>query len=348
MKSRLLNVRQKSTKREKFLFSKKSFYPSRKSRHRGPLKIFVSQKAGACGGVQQAVIRAEMEKAPVLGQVVHNERLVARLEERGIPMLDRNESIESLRARGISRVTITAHGDPIKRFEELKAAGIEIIDTTCPIIEKGVYQNIARYEGEGYQVILIGNPQHPEVIGAVSRGKTVKVIYNETDIDHLSLDPNKPILVLCQTTITETMFLEISGLVRKKFDNVICLDTRCKPVAQTQQGILDLAPLVDLMLIMGGQKSSNTAKLAQLAERFTRTIQINGPDNIQYDWFEDVDRLGIGAGTSTATTDIDLLIDHLDQMIPLKLWRDVEVDPYKDRLPRPSDRFLGIVGERPK
>jgi (E)-4-hydroxy-3-methyl-but-2-enyl pyrophosphate reductase len=264
-----------------------------------PLEVIVARSAGFCFGVTAAIQLAEREKKPVLGPLVHNPEVVQALAEQGIPILARDTSLETL--AGLGDVIITAHGAPLELKEALRRRGIVFHDATCPVLLRWVYRKIQRYEADGYQVLLIGNPAHAEVIASKSYGTDIQVAYSKEDIDRLQ-DDGRPMVALCQTTITRDEFEELVAHARAtRFPSLEAVDTRCKPVRTQQEAVQRLSRWVDAMLILGGHNSSNTTKLTKIARQALpeATYHVESPEAIQPEWLRGVRTLGLGAGTST-------------------------------------------------
>ena len=147
------------------------------------LEVIVASSAGTCFGVEMAIDLADKVQKPILGPLVHNPFVVEDLASRGIPILERYEDLEKLSDQKIDEVIITAHGYPRELKQDLEAKGITFHDATCPVLLKWVYGKISRFEGQGYNVILMGNPKHAEIIASRSYGSSIHVVYSEQDID---------------------------------------------------------------------------------------------------------------------------------------------------------------------
>ncbi|MBI2191080.1 MAG: 4-hydroxy-3-methylbut-2-enyl diphosphate reductase [Planctomycetes bacterium] len=271
------------------------------------LEVVVASSAGTCFGVEAAIDIAEQQKKPILGPLVHNPQIVADLGSQGIPILERYQSLPSLKAQGFSEVIITAHGYPKQLKQQLVAHGIRFHDATCPVLLKWVYRKIERFEKEGYHIILVGNPKHAEIIASRSYSERISVVYSEEEIDGLPDNLGKTVAI-CQTTITREKFQKLVDYIRKtKYPDLRAVDTRCKPVKNQQEAVESLAQWVDAMLVIGGFDSSNTTNLARLAANFLpeTTYHIDSPAMIKVDWLKGIRYLGIAAGTSTPKSQIE-------------------------------------------
>ena len=282
------------------------------------LEVIVASSAGTCFGVEMAIALAEKEQKPILGPLVHNPFVVDDLASRGIPILERYEDLEKMSEGKIDEVVITAHGYPRELKQALEANGVTYHDATCPVLLKWVYGKISRFEAQGYHVILVGNPQHAEIIASRSYGSHIHVVYSEQDIDALPDDLGQTV-ALCQTTITREKFEQLVDYVRRtKYPEMRAVDTRCKPVKDQQSAVESLAQWVDLMIIIGGFNSSNTTNLTRLSRKFlsARTYHIDRPEGFQAQWLDGVSTVGVGAGTSTPKSQIQLLKQHIADLYP--------------------------------
>lgn len=293
----------------------------------GQLEVIVAKSAGTCFGVESAIEIARRKRAPILGPLVHNPKIVSDLKESGIPVYERYESLERLKVNGVAEVVITAHGYPKHLKEALRRAGIAYYDATCPVLRKGVYRKIESYEAKGYTIILVGNPDHAEVIASRSYGRNIHVVYRQQDVEALA-PQSGPCVAICQTTITREKFDELVAYLRRtKCPSLEVLDTRCRPVRNQQHAVETLARRADAMIIIGGFNSANTTNLVKIAQKYLpqRTYQVDSPEHLQGEWLEGLRVLGIGAGTSTPKSQIEAVKRHLVKLSTREvIFRDDE------------------------
>ncbi|OGQ45704.1 MAG: 4-hydroxy-3-methylbut-2-enyl diphosphate reductase [Deltaproteobacteria bacterium RIFCSPLOWO2_02_FULL_46_8] len=270
------------------------------------LEVILAHSAGTCFGVQGAIDIAENKRKPILGPLVHNPKIVGDLANQGIPVLERYTDLEKIQNKGIKEVIITAHGYPKELKEALLEKGIQYHDATCPVLLKWVYGKISTFEAEGYDVVIVGNPKHAEIIASRTYGKKTHVVYSKEEIDRLP-DNLEKVVVICQTTITRDKFEKLVDYMRtKKYPNLKAIDTRCKPVKNQQEAVEALAKWVDAMIVIGGFDSSNTTNLAKLSQKYLpkTTYHVDSPNLLKAEWLEGVKHLGLGAGTSTPKSQI--------------------------------------------
>lgn len=294
------------------------------------IEVIVAKAAGTCFGVEAAIEMAESKRQPILGPLVHNPKIVNHLSASGIPILERYQDLSKLSEAGINEVIITAHGYPRELKGELDELGIKYHDATCPVLLKWVYGKIGRFEAQGFHVILVGNPDHAEIIASRSYGTDIHVVYSEKDVDELPEGLGKTV-AFCQTTITHEKFSSLVEYARRtKYPDLRAIDTRCKPVKDQQEAVERLAQWVDAMLIVGGMNSSNTTNLAKISSRYLpdHTYHIDSPESIQPEWLKGVLHLGIGAGTSTPQSQIQEVKERVAILanIPVLFRRDGDAD----------------------
>ncbi len=282
------------------------------------LEVIVARSSGTCFGVEAAIELAQKHRKPILGPIVHNPKIVEDLAKDGIPILERYQDLNSLKSHNFKEVVITAHGYPKELKEDLLKKGIQFHDATCPVLLKWVYQKIRTFEEKGFNIILIGNPNHAEIIASRSYGQNIHVVYSEQEVDQLPNNLGNTIAI-CQTTITKDKFQKLIDYIRlTKYPEMKAVDTRCKPVKNQQQAVSDLAQWVDAMLIIGGYNSSNTTNLAKLAQKYlpNTTYHIDSPELVKLEWLKGVSHLGIGAGTSTPKSQIDEVQRYVAEIFP--------------------------------
>jgi len=266
------------------------------------MKVVIDPRAGFCGGVRRVVKIAEKELGTAgrglisLGEVIHNEREISRLEALGLHSTD--YSILEKKPDNSPRLLVRAHGEPPEVFERAEACGYEIIDGTCPVVTRS--QSIARARHlAGDQVVIIGRPYHPETKGIVGHcdGDAV-VVFDRSDV--LKLDPERKTFVLAQTTIPDDWFEERVGWVKAHCREIMVEKTLCRFVLGRDHDLRHFAAEVDVLIFVGGTRSSNTRSLYEVCRKVNeRSHLIAGEDNIDSTWFRPDDVVGISGSAST-------------------------------------------------
>ena len=276
------------------------------------MKVYIGAPRGFCAGVVRAIdlveIALERFGAPVYvkHQIVHNLHVVDALEAKGaITVEDVDEIPEG------SRVVFSAHGSPPEDFAKAKSRGLEVIDATCPLVTK-VHNEAIRYDREERRIILVGHQGHQEVKGTM--GQTAMHLIDDRDeLDLPDWDSDTPVAVLTQTTLsmddTKRSIEDIQG----KFSNAIIRNDLCYATTNRQSAVKAMADGVDLMLVIGAQNSSNCNRLREVAEaRGVPAYLINGVDELQVEWLEGVENVGITSGASTPEYLVQEVIDALN------------------------------------
>jgi 4-hydroxy-3-methylbut-2-enyl diphosphate reductase len=291
-------------------------------------KIILAEELGYCWGVRRALdIIQEAGNAanPVatIGDVIHNPQVVERLRGRGV---DTAASIEEAAGRGFARVAITAHGAGPHMAAEAERFGVELLDTTCPLVTK-VQRMAQKLAKQGYTVVVYGDYFHPEVRGVMGWSGTSR-IHPAKKLSDLpwnaprgskqpdAVMPPRKVAVVSQTTKNTDEFLKFVNdlmlLVSPEGGELRVCNTICEPTYERQNALKKLAGEVDLILAIGGRKSSNTARLAEVGNQMgVSSHHIEAAGDIQDDWLEGVRNVGITAGASTPDDVIQSVVDYL-------------------------------------
>lgn len=285
------------------------------------MKIIRSSDMGFCFGVRRAVEMMEQEAAtgrPIasLGSVVHNPQVVERLRERGVDVITTLDEV------GERRVAITAHGVGPGVLAEAAARGLEVVDTTCPIVTRA-QQWAKRLLEDGFAVVVFGDPEHKEVRGILgwARGKAI-TLRDESEIDTLPDDLPSKVGVLVQTTHTEARFTSfVRRLMERRIHRISelrVINTLCNATTGQQAAALHLAHEVDVMVVVGGRESANTRHLAEIcAEAGVPTHHVERPDELDPGWFAGAETVGVTAGASTPDFVIDEVVARLEAIAAL-------------------------------
>ena len=260
------------------------------------MEVILADYLGFCYGVKRAVTIAQENASAdgtssTLGPIIHNPQVVERLKTEGVGTVDALAEMD----RGT--VIIRSHGVGPEIYEEAEQRGLNLVDATCPHVKKAQL-SAKKLADSGRKVVIVGEKKHPEVrsIFEWSGGQAV-VIETEEEAD--ALDPCAKLGVVCQTTFSGDKFKSIVMHLLEKSRDVHIQRTICTATDQRQKAALDLAAQVDMMLVIGGKNSANTTRLAQICAEKCLTYHIETAEELQDEWFDKIEKIGITAGAST-------------------------------------------------
>lgn len=259
------------------------------------MEIFIVKNAGFCFGVKRAVDMtfevAENKTLPVvtLGPVIHNPQVIDKLNKKGVAAVDNVPDDTSI-------IIIRTHGIEQALYDRIKNSGHAIIDATCPFVKKA--QEYAKLlSEEGYQVLILGDSNHPEVKGILSyAGKNASVITSYSPLPRLE----KKVGIVVQTTQPLEALKELISRTIGKVSELKVYNTICNSTAQRLRKTEIMAKNVDLMIVVGGKNSANTTQLAKLCNSLgVKTYHIETASEIKKSWLKGQNKIGITAGAST-------------------------------------------------
>jgi len=282
------------------------------------MRVKRAEKYGFCSGVRVADIKVKRFAAAggrgaILGQVVHNERVVEEMERLGVRTVS---AIEEVRE---PVVIFSAHGVPASFHERARARGIDILDTTCKFVYD-IHSEAKRALAEGAHLVFIGEPNHREVIGYTydldpARYHVVRSLADVQDVDW-SVYPS--IRVVYQTTLNAEEFEEVVRAIQSANPNTRRADTICYATKENQDAARALAsdPDVDLVIVIGGRHSANTRHLWEICQRLKPSYLIQGAKDIDPAWLAGASCVGLTAGASTPDYVVDEVEAALRQVPP--------------------------------
>ena len=284
--------------------------------------IELAKHAGFCYGVKRAVdlsvkIKEENPSTPVyiLGQLIHNTQVIEHLSSLGI------QTIETIPEELNGICIIRTHGVTPQTIQELEQKGCQIVDATCPDVKR-VQDKARSLAEEGYKVIIIGKPDHPEVIAIKAHADLYSVdeaivISSEQEVyKYLSIIKKaKKIGIVTQTTQTHENFKKILPIIAEYSTELKVYNTICSATCKRQQEAMTLANEVELMLVVGSKSSANTTHLAEIVSPIKKTIHIETEKELdEYgDLLEKVHKIGITAGASTPGYVIEKVIEKIGE-----------------------------------
>ncbi|WHE86247.1 4-hydroxy-3-methylbut-2-enyl diphosphate reductase [Lachnoanaerobaculum gingivalis] len=266
------------------------------------MKVELAKSAGFCFGVEKAVntVYEEAKKGNdivyTLGPIIHNEEVVKDMKKRGVEAV----RIEDLASLPKGTVIIRSHGVSREIFNFVKRSGHRVVDATCPFVKK-IHAIVSVQSGKGKTVVIIGNPEHPEVMGIRGWGdENTYAVENIEQFINLKLKKDKEIIIVAQTTFNHKKFQEIIDKISLLGYDVRCFNTICNATQERQAEAKNIASNVDAMIVIGDKKSSNTGKLVEICqEECKNTVFIQTLEDLDYDALLSVDSVGITAGAST-------------------------------------------------
>lgn len=275
------------------------------------MEVIRAKTAGFCFGVKRAVdtVYEQLEKASesttiyTYGPIIHNEEVVKDMKQKGVIVLQSEAELDALTE---GTVIIRSHGVEKAIYDKLNEQGIKIVDATCPFVKK-IHNIVQKESTNGNYIIIVGNPQHPEVEGIRGwAGTKATVVQTKEDIDKLKIPENEKVCVVSQTTFNYNKFKELVEIILKKSYDVSVLNTICNATKERQTEAQHIAEEVDAMIVIGDKHSSNTQKLFEICKNACKdTYYIQTLDDLDMNQLGSVETVGITAGASTPNNIIE-------------------------------------------
>jgi 4-hydroxy-3-methylbut-2-en-1-yl diphosphate reductase len=273
------------------------------------MRVLRADHLGMCFGVRDAIALAltHGESAPltILGDLVHNEAVLARLQASGIAVARTPSEVKTL------HVMVTAHGASERTRANVRALGLESIEATCPLVHVA-HQAITTLVRDGYHPVIVGQRDHVEVRGLTDDLESFDVVLHERDV--LQLEEHPRLGVAAQTTQPIDKVRHLVALMRQRFpqSDVRFIDTVCHPTKQRQTAAIDLARQCDVVIVVGGENSNNTRELVNTCRRHCSDVHhIQTEADIRVEWIASAATVGVTAGTSTP----DDVIDRVERQL---------------------------------
>jgi len=272
-----------------------------------------AEKYGFCSGVRIADLKVKRFAAgggrgAVLGQIVHNERVVEEMEALGVRTVDGIESVAA------PTIIFSAHGVPPSFHERAKASGLRILDTTCKFVYD-VHRESKDALADGCHLVFIGDPKHREVIGYTHDldPASFHIVSTVDGAEAVDWSRYAKIKVFFQTTLNADEFEDVVRTIERRAARVERADTICYATKQNQDAARVLAddPEVDVIVVIGGTKSANTRHLWEICCESKRSYLVQGAADLDRDWFRDASVVGVTAGASTP----DYVIEEVEARI---------------------------------
>ncbi|MCD5413826.1 MAG: 4-hydroxy-3-methylbut-2-enyl diphosphate reductase [Clostridiales bacterium] len=277
------------------------------------MKVILANVCGVCFGVEKAIkmthreLSTSQRNEPIyaLGQLIHNPQVIEDLEKAGL------KTIENLNQISKGTVIIRSHGVGKETYELANSKSLKIVDTTCPFVTR-IQKIVTQYYSQGYQIIIIGNPSHPEVIGLNGWcSNKASIVENENDLMDIS-NINK-ICVVAQTTVSVEKFEKICKIINMKNKGTKIFHTICDATAKRQEVAKNLAINTEAVIVIGGYNSSNTNKLVDICReiRPNSTYHVETVAEIDISEIIKYETVGVTAGASTSSQTIYDVLNRL-------------------------------------
>ena len=267
------------------------------------MRLIRAAHLGMCFGVRDAITlaleHADAGPLTILGDLVHNPSVLDALDARGIAVAHDVADVTT------STLMVTAHGASERSLARTRALGLTVVEATCPLV-RVAHRAVAALARDGYHVVVIGQRDHVEVRGLTGDLDCFDVVLGDDDV--LALEEHPRIGVAAQTTQPLEKVRHVVALIRRRFphSDVRFVDTVCKPTKQRQSAAIEMARQADVVIVVGGRSSNNTRELVKTCARHcARVHHVETDDDIQSEWVEGANVVGLTAGTSTPDEVID-------------------------------------------
>ena len=288
------------------------------------MKIIFAKEMGFCYGVRRAVESAiasadTVGGAVTLGPIIHNPQMVGKLKELGVGVV---HSLENLDAK---KVIIRSHGVGPRVYQEAEEKGIEILDATCPHVRK-VREAVLEFAKQNRRIIIIGEADHPEVQG-VQEWAGDRSLVISTEEEAQAIPYGDSIGVVAQTTFQNSIFDELVKIIQSKSEDVAIKPTICSATELRQQAVRDLCNEVELVVVVGGNNSGNTKRLAEIAkEEGKKVILVEIAEELNPEDFTNLESIGITAGASTPDEIIQSVAKRVESFGNGKKEEEIEME----------------------
>lgn len=280
------------------------------------VRVRLAKTAGFCMGVRRAMdltlksIARHGKGLLTLGPLIHNPQVLDLLKGKGVEISESPASIGSNQP-----VIIRAHGIPPHERETLRERGGTVIDATCPRV-LNVQSVIGRHAQRGGFTVIVGDANHPEVIGLMGYARGDGIVVSRHD-DVEKIPPGKTLCVVAQTTQNQARYEEIAQQIRQKFPEARIYQTVCGSTQKRQDEAVKMTASVDAMIVVGGRNSANTARLTELVRESGKPVfQVETDDEIDPSWFGTFEVVGITAGASTPNWIIQRVVRKVEDIVP--------------------------------
>ena len=319
------------------------------------MEIIRAKHMGFCFGVLEAInvcnsLVEEKGRKYILGMLVHNKQVVENMEKKGFKLVKEEELLEdtdNLKENDI--VVVRAHGTSRKVHEKLKERKVKIYDATCVFVNK-IRQEIEIANEKGYNILFMGDKNHPEVKGVISFADNIQIFESLEEAMEVKIDSDKTYLLSTQTTLNKKKFEEVKKYFKENYQNVIIFDKICGATAVRQKAVEDLAMKADIVIIVGDTKSSNTKKLYEISKKLnSESYLIENEEQLDLTIFRGKEVIGITAGASTpeeTIMNIEKKIRGTYKMPNVNENQNEFLEMLEDFLPSEEKRLKGRIEKK--
>lgn len=273
------------------------------------MRIIRAEHLGMCFGVKDAIAlameTASREPLTILGDLVHNENVLAALKARGVVIQHHAEKVNT------NTVMVTAHGASERALQQTRALGLNVVEATCPLV-RVAHRAVIKLAREGFHPVIVGKRDHVEVRGLTEDLEQFDVVLSEADILELKERPRFGVAAQTTQPIEKVRLLVNALRCRFPLSEVRFIDTVCQPTKQRQHAAGELAQQCDVIVVIGGAHSNNTRELVETCSRHcARVYHVQSAADLHAEWLEGANSVGITAGTSTP----DEIIQRIEQTL---------------------------------
>lgn len=287
------------------------------------MKIIIADNAGFCFGVKKAmdmsmeVLNENNDSIHSLGPLIHNRQAVDKLNRLGLRVANSIDEIEN------GKVIVRSHGIPYEIYEKISKMDLELIDCTCPYV-KSIHKKVNEYWRKGYKIVIIGDKDHPEVIGINGWCNNEGIVINTED-EATNLPNLNKICIVSQTTNTLDKFNTLSKIVSQKSSNVEIFNTICNATNLRQSSCKEVAKKVEAMIVIGGYHSSNTNKLVEISKKYCQNVyHIETVNDLSFKELSKYEAIGLTAGASTPDWIIKEVIEKMENINNDEMMKAIE------------------------
>ncbi len=305
-------------------------------------RILLAAPRGFCAGVDRAIEIVERALAKfgapvyVRHEIVHNKYVVQELRDKGAVFVEELDEVPSG-----ATVIFSAHGVPESVFADASGRNLTVIDAACPLVKK-VHTSVKRHSGQGHHVVLIGHRGHPEVVGTMGQlpEGEVLVVGSVDDVRKLDVPPGTTLAYTTQTTLSVDETKDIIQELQNRFPGIAgpSRGDLCYATTNRQSAVRNMAPEVDVLLVIGSRSSSNTNRLRELGEKLgIASYLIDSAEEVDPAWFREAKTIGITSGASAPERLVQELVEHIQKLHPgttVETWDGVSENV---RFPLPKE-----------